>query len=588
MAKRTKEYDAKAFLKAFEELGSKNGVSREVILDALKEAFKIAVTKKLEDEDRIFIRPTDKAVKKVETKLNDALVRCDIDLEKGTIGIYRQFKVVNDDDIEDDFIEIGLTEAKEKDPNLKIGDYYEEPFDLKTFTQYDVSRFKTAFNQKLSQAEKAALLEIYKSKVHELVTGTVEKADQHEVIVNLGRTSATLYKEDLIGNETFKPGDSIKVYIQDISDSTKSKSDSLIRISRSCPGFLEKLFENEVHEIYDGTVKIEKIARKAGVRSKVCVSSKAENIDPSGACIGQNGNRIQAIVSQLGNARDSKEKIDVITYHDNLGLFLSECLKPGVMLGANIDYENKSAVCITQDGTSGLAIGSKKINLFLTKQLTGLVNLEIKDESEVPDLEYTTVEEFAIQAREEEKRKFREESLKLHNKDNSVKKAVTEETNFTDKDEYEEDYDQLPVEDVVTEKENVETTNEVNEPETKVEETEKVEEPEVKVAPAPKKVVEPIEKAEVRTTTTLESLEKSLEEEKQKEKSKEASKSKKKKDHKENKDAHEENEPKKEVKKMAIYTDEELADFDDELDEEDSTEDEEDYSEYDSDSYYDN
>ena len=581
-----KKFDEKLFLSALEQLGSAKGISSDVIVEAISDSFKIAFTKKLEDEDRIFynskkVKDNKKLVANKALKLDDALVRCDIDLKLGKIDLYHQFKVVNDDDIEDDFIEIGLTEAQQIDKNLKVGDFYEVPISIQDFSPSDVNRFKTTFLQKISKAEKDALLETYSNRIGEIVTGTVEKADLHSVIVNLGRTSATLFKNDLIGNETFKPGDQIKVYIESIGKD--DKKGNLIKISRSSKGFLKKLFENEVHEIYDQTVIIKDIARKAGVKSKVSVYSNEPNVDASGACIGPNGSRIQAIVSQLGNAKDSKEKIDVITYQPNLGLYLEECLKPGVMIGAKIDYENKEAIVVTQEGTSSLAIGVKGYNVALTRELTGLNKIDVKDESEAlrDGIEYTTMEEFRIKAREEEKRKFREESLK--HKEIEVKKDYETKNNFEIKGD-DEDID-LPeldeeIETVSTEPVNKEIVEEPKEVIIEPIQEEKVKEEIIK----PHKEEEPIEKTEVKTTTTLESLEKSLEEEKAKEKTKENYKNKKKKEHKEEKASEEDSYIKKDVKKMDIYTEEELAEIDAELDDEDEVDD--DYSEYDSDSYY--
>lgn len=581
-----KKFDEKLFLSALEQLGSAKGISSDVIVEAISDSFKIAFTKKLEDEDRIFynskkVKDNKKLVANKTLKLDDALVRCDIDLKLGKIDLYHQFKVVNDDDIEDDFIEIGLTEAQKIDKNLKVGDFYEVPISIQDFSPSDVNRFKTTFLQKISKAEKDALLETYSNRIGEIVTGTVEKADLHSVIVNLGRTSATLFKNDLIGNETFKPGDQIKVYIESIGKD--DKKGNLIKISRSSKGFLKKLFENEVHEIYDQTVIIKDIARKAGVKSKVSVYSNEPNVDASGACIGPNGSRIQAIVSQLGNAKDSREKIDVITYQPNLGLYLEECLKPGVMIGAKIDYENKEAIVVTQEGTSSLAIGVKGYNVALTRELTGLNKIDVKDESEAlrDGIEYTTMEEFRIEAREEEKRKFREESLK--HKEIEVKKDYETKNNFEIKGD-DEDID-LPeldeeIETVSTEPVNKEIVKEPKEEIIEPIQEEKVKEEIIK----PHKEEEPIEKTEVKTTTTLESLEKSLEEEKAKEKTKENYKNKKKKEHKEEKASEEDSYIKKDVKKMDIYTEEELAEIDAELDDEDELD--EDYSEYDSDSYY--
>lgn len=571
-------------LDVLEQIGVSKGIPTEVIIDIISDSFKFAYTKKLENEFNINKnKNTKKGATKV--KLNDALVRTDLDFTHKTINLYHQFLVVKEEEITDDFIEISLEEAQKRDLKLQLGDYYEEPIDLSEFGMADVTNFITNFKQRLSKAEKDALLETFSDKIGQIITGTVEKANQNSVLVNLGKTSAVLSSNDLIGKETYRAGDPIKVYICGIGKD--EKKGNLIKISRSNPDFLRKLFENEIHEIYDQTVIIKDVARIAGVRSKVSVYSNDPNIDPSGACIGQNGSRIQAIVSQLGNSNESKEKIDVITYKPNLGLYLEECLKPGIVIGALINEAKKSAIVVTQNGTSSLAIGAKGCNVILTRYLTKLDEIKIIDEAEAIEqgIEYKSIDEFIVEAREEEKRRYREEALKRQKEVDTTYSdealANTEETLFT-KDEFEdEELNDINLTEETKEVEALE--NEVVEEKTEEVKPQEVEEVVEEVKETPKKVKyeEPIVKSEVKTTTTLESLEKSLEEEKEKENKKSSFKSKKKKD--DNRTKEQSSSIKKESSKMSIYTEEELAEFDDELDDEFE---DEDYSEYDSDDYY--
>jgi N utilization substance protein A len=152
--------------------------------------------------------------------------------------------------------------------------------------------------------------------------------------VNIGRTSVELTRREMIGDEYFKVGDPIKVYIQEVKEASqevKGPRGPQIEVTRSSEGFLKRLFEEEIHEIYDGTVVIKGIAREAGVRSKVAVYSTNEDVDPTGACIGPGGSRIQKIVSQLGNGKD-KEKIDIISWSSNPGLYIAESLRPSQVL----------------------------------------------------------------------------------------------------------------------------------------------------------------------------------------------------------------------------------------------------------------
>lgn len=617
----------KEFLKAMEEMVEEKGISKNVIVDAISEAFKVAYNKKLSDELLVVNRPIRiKKIKKViqptddgttildpnANKLADALIRSDIDLEKGKIEIYRQWKVVKEDDLADDFVEISDEDNRVKSNKLKVGDFYEEPLSFDDFSKGDVNRFISAYKQKISRSEKENLLETFKGKIGELITGVCEKSDEHSVIVNLGRISVTLFQKDLIGHETFKPGDQVKVYVCGISKDD-SKIGSLIHCSRSCPEFLEKLFTNEVREIYDGSVKIYKVARLAGVRSKVAVYSEDPNIDASGACIGQNGNRIQSIVSQLGNDRNAKEKIDVIEYSKSVGIFLRECLRPGVVIGCKFEDNpegGQNAYVICQNETGSAAIGFKGTNVVLARLLTGLKEIKILDESAAKEkgIDFTPMSVYEIEERELEKQKFRQESIK--NAEINANKAqkvveVAPVTGDEDLDETEEEIstnrplsgtevkpvstNEVPLtEKVATE---VETTISVK-PTEEIKST-------IEVTPTPVEVKEEPkpEFHEVKTTTTLDELEASLENEKKNSSYHRDS------DKKFKKPFYKRNEKQQvpvddaaklvidEKNKMSIYTAEELAEMEKEEKENkgknDATnEPDEDYSEYDSDEYY--
>ena len=590
-----KKKEQKLFLEAVKAFEQEKGISSEILLDALKESFKFAFQKKIEKEN-FFDKKTGKSLIKVDKnapKLPDALVRVDIDLDKAKIKCFRQWLVLDDDDITDDYIEISIDDAREKSPKIKIGEYYEEELNLDDLNTRDADILKTHFKQKISKAEKEALMANFQNKIGTIVTGDVEKADRRCVIVNLGKTSATLLPGDLIGDEKYNTGDTIKVYIKEIGKDEK-RGGSLVKISRSDPGFLRCLFENEIHEIYDGTVIIKDIARLAGKRSKVAVYSNDPNVDPSGACIGQNASRIQSIVSQLGNARDAKEKIDVITYNPNLGIYLSEILKPGNIVGAKIDEGIRTIYAIVESpDQKSLAIGNGGANTILARQLTHYDKVLVKtvEEAEAENIDYKTMEEFEAEAREEERRRFRERQEMILNMN---KPQVEEET--TVEEEIKEEAPATVVEETKVVEPTVEVAPVVETPvveaaaEKPAEETVKIfkkpAEPEQKVEiKKVEKPIEPEELREVKTTTTIESLEKILEQEKKEKEAKAQKALNKKKKAKKFEDEDDEKEEKKIIQKMDIYTDEELAELEnEELDS--SYEDEDDYSEYDDDNYY--
>lgn len=414
--------DIKAFLEAQEEVSKAKGISDEEVLSAFTEAVKSA-----------YIRYLGGGVK----DMPDPVVNCQIDVEDKKEPIkLSQVKIVRDE-VEDDMLEIETEEANEglDEPKYKDGDEYVIPADPDELTKVFTIAVKSSFRQKLAEAERSALYEIYKDHIGEMMTGTVERADDRSVSVNIGRTTVELSRHELIGDEFFRVGDPIKVYIQKVESAAapepgKKPRGPQIEATRSSEGFLKRLFEEEIHEIYDGTVVIKAVARKAGVRSKVAVASNNEDIDPTGACIGQGGSRIQKIVSQLGNGK-AKEKIDVIAYCNDLALFVAEASRPAQVLGVKLEEEDefgkRHAYAIIHDGEFALAMGKYRSNADLARKLTG-VSIEYLEQSVALEkgIEYTSIEELRQKEDEFKKEKSRLEYLKK-TQEEAAKKAAEEE-----------------------------------------------------------------------------------------------------------------------------------------------------------------
>ena len=577
-----------AFAAAVLELGNKKGIEREKIEEALKYAFSFAINKKIEDDSRVVHTKT--KIKRV-IKLNefgepeepkyvkpDAIkVRVDANLDKGIINTFVQKEVVaTDDEITDDALQICLEEARKEFPKINVGDFYETPFDFENlFNKRDVDKFIGAFKQKISESEKEVLAKVFEEKIHTNMSGVVEKADGRIVIVKLlDRASATLQHKDLIGNEQFRNGDIVKVYVKGISSG--NKRDGLIEASRSCPEFLEEVFKDEVSEIHDGTVEIKAIARFPGKRAKVAVLSHDSNVDAVGACIGKNGDRIQKIVANIGG----KEHIDVFLYKENRGLFLAEILKPAEVIGINFSSDeegNESAVVVCKNDTAGVAI-SGGLNPSLLKKMMGLKGVFIYNESELEERGikgYKTIEQFILEDEENKKEAERKQFLEKSIEYNEAYKAQVEEDRKA-KEAYEASLNL----DAISEDEEEKS----NEPKAPIEIKIKMPEVEEKVEeakPVQVKKVEPVEHKEVSTTTTLDELEKSLESEKKTKPSEKPSKKKNKKD-----DKKEDKEETSLSPKMSIYTDDELQEFEDDFDDEDFDDNDDDYSEYDTDDMY--
>ena len=536
--------DATKFLEALDELEAQKGISKQSIIDALKESLRKAYAKQLGGGD-------------------DADIRVEITEDPAAIKMELVKKVVTE--VEDDYLEISEEDAKKINKKLKAGDEYHEEVNVEDLKRLTALIVKSVLRQKLAEAEKLALYESHKDKVGEMITGVVEKCDDRGAIVNIGRTSMYLSRRELIGDEMFNIGDPIRLYVSQVSTSEKGP---MVRVSRSDAGYLRRLFEEEVSDIYNGTVIIKNLVREAGIRSKVAVYSNDVNVDCVGSCIGVNGSNIQKIVAQLGNSRD-KEKIDIISYSPNDYLFIIDALRPATVTHIYLDEENKQAIAIVPTGQLSLAIGRKGANARLACKLTGW-NIDIKEEHEMADLgvEFKSLEKI------QEEEKVRAQKEKYEKYLAQVKAAREQESA-------------------------IETGNEKAKPRQILDEEVQEEKPVVEVSqpkveePTPEAPKAEVKETKVRTTTTLESLEAELDKEQKKEAFKATQKtSKRPRKITEDEVEHEKVEEAKPVKKepqMSIYTEEELARMEEEEEffEDEYADDEEeiDYDEYDQ--YYD-
>ena len=482
--------DTKALIQAIDLIEQEKGISKDAIVIALKEAL-------------------EKAYRKQLGSIDDALVRADIDFKKGIIKLFQLKTVV--ENVEDDFLEISLEEVKALGLTYNIGDTYQIEASPEDFQKSAAMTVKAILRQKIAEAEKSALFEVYKDKIGEMIVGQVEKIDERSAIVNIGRTSVYLPSSKRIPGETFKVGDRIKLYVVDVESTTKGAQ---IAVSRIHEGFLRRLFEEELPEIYEGTVIIKDIAREAGLRSKVAVYSLDPNVDAAGACIGQNGSRIQKIVGQLGNAKD-KEKIDIIAYTENLPLYLVESLKPAQVTGIIVDEVNKKATMIIADENLGTAIGRRGVNPRLATKLTGY-QIEIKDLTAATSegLKYLAVDQLRTQ---DDLRKQREAlpNPTQGQRSSSSSNRVHDES-FTMEDVMSPRHDEATVEKVAKEKDkdDLEVVAPVTVPTSTVKVNEPLMKPTPKVISKPTVVQEAPKVTVVKTTKTLEELEKQLEQQK--------------------------------------------------------------------------
>ena len=318
--------------------------------------------------------PKDYMIEKIELALANAcrkevgqttVIRVQIDPVKQDMRVYQQRTVVPDGEVNDPKCEISLSEAKSLSRRHKLGGVVETELKTKNFRRLSAQAGKQMIIQAIRDAERERQTREYESKKEEIITAIVDKVDTTtgNLILDTGTGYATLMKADQIPGETHEVGDRIKVFISEVnSGETRGP---LVTLSRVHPNFVKRLFELEIPEIQDGTVIIKGISREAGSRTKIAVQSRDENVDAVGSCIGKNGMRIGAILSELGN-----EKIDIIKYSDDPATYVSEALAPAKVLSALFEDERTCRVTVAPDQLS-LAIGKEGQNAKLAARLTG-------------------------------------------------------------------------------------------------------------------------------------------------------------------------------------------------------------------------
>ncbi|MBE5907217.1 MAG: transcription termination/antitermination protein NusA [Lachnospiraceae bacterium] len=277
------------------------------------------------------------------------------------------------DEVFDPAEEISIEDAHEIDGAFQLGDTVNVRVESKEFGRIATSAAKNVILQKIREEERKVIYGEFYDKEHQIVTGIVQRYVGKNISINLGKADAILTENEQIKGETYKPTDRIKVYILEVKDTSKGPR---IRVSRTHPELVKRLFEEEVAEVRDGVVEIKSIAREAGNRTKIAVWSNNEDVDPVGACVGMNGSRVNAIVDELGN-----EKIDIINWSDNPAMLIENALSPAKVISVIADSEEKTAKVVVPDYQLSLAIGKEGQNARLAARLTGF-KIDIKSETQ--------------------------------------------------------------------------------------------------------------------------------------------------------------------------------------------------------------
>ena len=343
-------------VKAVNVIASEKGIDKSVIASAMEAAMAAAYKKK-------------EGISNVKSTFN---------IETGEIKMYICKTVVEDEDFDDEDDLITLKDAKEYKDDAVIGDVIDIQVPLTLdFGRVAAGTAKQVVVQKIKEAEKNLINEEFKDKQDELLVGILSREDSRNYYVDLGKTSGVLPKDEIIPGEKLEMGSSIKAYVSKLEIGPKGL---FILLSRRHYGFVKRLLEAEIPELIDGTVILHSVARDAGSRSKIAVSSNNPNVDAIGAVIGERGSRINRILKQLNG-----EKIDVILYDADPRVFIANALSPAKNLIVKImDEKRKEALVIVDNKNSSLAIGKKGQNVKLASRLTRY-KIEIKNVSEVSE-----------------------------------------------------------------------------------------------------------------------------------------------------------------------------------------------------------
>ena len=303
-------------------------------------------------------------------------VRVTLSRDTGTYHVYAIKTVV--EDAADDITEISLAQALTIRPDYVVGDVIEIEVTPANFGRVAAQTAKQVVVQRIREAERGMIYEEFQSRESDILTGLVQRVENRNVFIDLGKTEAVLTPTEQIPTETYAHGDRIKAYIVEVKKTNKGPQ---VVVSRTHPGLLKRLFELEVPEIQEGIVEIKSVAREPGNRSKIAVWSKDESVDPVGSCVGYRGMRVQAIVDELGS-----EKIDIVKWSEDPAKFIANALSPAKVVSVAVNEAEKVSRVVVPDYQLSLAIGKEGQNARLAAKLTGW-KIDIKSETQAADEE---------------------------------------------------------------------------------------------------------------------------------------------------------------------------------------------------------
>jgi N utilization substance protein A len=357
-------------IEALDLVEKEKGISKATLIDAIESALASAYKKDQKNHQNIKVH---------------------LNQETGDFRVYSYKQVVNEEDLEDDRLEMTLQEARAINPSYEVGDQVEMEIFPKEFGRIAAQTAKQVVVQRMREAERSIVYDEFSNRVGDIVTGVVQRFEQRNVFVELGRIEAILPPNEQIPGERYEHGMRVKTFLVEVKKTSKGPQ---VILSRTRNGLLKRLFELEVPEIQDGTVEIKAVSREPGARSKIAVYSRNENVDPVGACVGAKGNRVQMIVRELKG-----EKIDVIPWNSDPVFFIIKAMSPSKVSDVKLFPSKKMALVIVPDYQLSLAIGKEGQNARLAAKLTGW-KIDIKSETQAQEawenIEAMVAEEEAL------------------------------------------------------------------------------------------------------------------------------------------------------------------------------------------------
>ena len=367
------DYSA-GFLDAIRDLGKEKGISEDILFETIETALISAYKKNFG------------AAQNVEVSL---------DRKKGAYHVYALKEVVEEP--EDGITEISLGDARVINPDYEIGDSVRVEVTPANFGRIAAQTAKQVVVQRIREVERGIIYEEFMNREGDVITGLIQRVENRNVYIDLGKTEAVLPPTEQINGEQFRHGDRVKAYITEVRKTNKGPQ---IMVSRTHPGLLKKLFELEVPEIQEKEVELRSVAREPGSRSKIAVWSKDENVDPVGSCVGPKGQRVRAVVDELGD-----EKIDIVKWSEDSATFIANSLSPAKVVSVAVNEEEKISRVVVPDYQLSLAIGKEGQNARLAAKLTGW-KIDIKSESQasgenlddsMSEVEFTVDEAFTAE-----------------------------------------------------------------------------------------------------------------------------------------------------------------------------------------------